>query len=161
VPTLRVLRRDLGPQPGGAVIAHLVGLALVAGLIWWQAGEARLALIVSGGVVAVMALSALLIQAMLWPLSRLARHIPAGPRLGLLGLRQRGWETTLQAMALSLGLLALLLLTLVRGDLLDAWRNQVPAGAPNRFVINIQPEQRAPIQDWLLATVLRTRPCSP
>jgi putative ABC transport system permease protein len=138
VPTLRVLRRDLGPQPGGALFAHLVGFALVAGLIYWQAGEARLALIVGGGVLAVM-----------WPLSRLARHLPAGPRLGLLGMRRRGWETTLQAMALSLGLLALLLLTLVRGDLLDAWRNQVPAGAPNRFVINIQPEQAAPVESWL------------
>jgi putative ABC transport system permease protein len=155
VPTLRVLRRDLGPPQGGALVAHLVGLALVAGLIYWQAGEARLAVIVSGGVVAVMALAAALIQAMLWPLSRLARHIPAGPRLGLLGLRQRGWETTFQAMALSLGLLALLLLTLVRGDLLDAWRNQVPAGAPNRFVINIQPEQVAPVQDWLARNGVR------
>jgi len=149
VPTLRVLRRDLGPPPGGALLAHLAGLVLIAGLIFWQAGEARLALIVSGGVLAVMALAAALIQAMLWPLGRLARYLPAGPRLGLLGLRQRGWETTLQAMALSLGLLALLLLTLVRGDLLDAWRNQVPAGAPNRFVINIQPRQVAPVKAWL------------
>lgn len=149
VPTLRVLRRDLGPPQGGALFAHLLGLGLIAGLIFWQAGETRLALIVGGGVLAVMALAAGLIQALLWPLARLARHLPPGPRLGLLGLRQRGWETTLQAMALSLGLLALLLLTLVRGDLLDAWRNQIPEGAPNRFIINIQPEQVAPVRDWL------------
>lgn len=149
VPTLRVLRRDLGPQPGGALAAHLAGLGLVAGLIFWQAGEARLALIVSGGVLAVMALAAGLIQALLRPLAALARRLPPGPRLGLLGLRQRGWETTLQAMALSLGLLALLLLTLVRGDLLDAWHNQIPEGAPNRFIINIQPDQVAPVKTWL------------
>lgn len=149
VPTLRVLRRDLGPQPGGALLAHLAGLLLVGGLIYWQAGEARLALIVSAGVIAVMALSAGLIRLLLWPLARLARHLPPGPRLGLLGLRQRSGETTLQAMALSLGLLALLLLTLVRSDLLEAWRDKIPAGAPNRFIINIQPDQVAPVQDWL------------
>jgi putative ABC transport system permease protein len=46
-------------------------------------------------------------------------------------------------------LLALLLLTLTRNDLLDSWRGQVPAGAPNRFLINIQPEQVAPLAAYL------------
>ncbi len=154
VPTLRVLRRESGSDAGQpsreALLAHLAGSTLVAGLIYWQAGEVRLALIVGGGVVGVVLLAAALVQALLWPLGMLARHLPPGPRLGLLGLKQRRWETTLQAMALSLGLLALLLLTLVRGDLLDSWRNQVPAGAPNRFVINIQPEQVAPLRAWLV-----------
>jgi putative ABC transport system permease protein len=72
-----------------------------------------------------------------------------GPRLALTGLRRRGWETTLQAIALSLGLFALLLLTLVRDDLLESWRSQVPAGAPNRFVINIQPDQVAAVRAFL------------
>ena len=56
---------------------------------------------------------------------------------------------TLQAIALSLGLFALLLLTLVRDDLLESWRSQVPAGAPNRFVINIQPEQVGEVRQIL------------
>ncbi len=152
VPTLRILRHESGHSDTGqapALFAHLAGLALVSGLIYWQAGEVRLALIVGGGVVSVALLAAALVQALLWPLGMLARYLPPGPRLGLLGLKQRRWETTLQAMALSLGLLALLLLTLVRGDLLDSWRNQVPVGAPNRFVINIQPEQVAPLRAWL------------
>ena len=43
--------------------------------------------------------------------------------------------------SLSLGLLALALLVLLRTDLIDAWRSATPAQAPNRFVINIQPDQ--------------------
>ena len=43
--------------------------------------------------------------------------------------------------ALALAFMALLLLTATRNDLLDAWRRAAPADAPNRFVINIQPEQ--------------------
>ena len=45
--------------------------------------------------------------------------------------------------ALALAFMALLLLTATRNDLLDAWRRAVPADAPNRFAINIQPAQVA------------------
>ena len=52
----------------------------------------------------------------------------------------------MQIVALALGFMALLLLTVTRNDLLDAWRRAIPAEAPNRFVINIQPEQLAAVQ---------------
>jgi putative ABC transport system permease protein len=156
VPALRVLRRDLGPPGGGSLLAHGAGLTLVGGLLFWQAGDARLGFIVIGGVLATTLLAALAIQGLLLPLPALARALPAGRhpvvlglRLALTGLRRRGWETTLQAIALSLGLLALLLLTVVRDDLLDNWRNQIPPGAPNRFVINIQPDQVAAVRAHL------------
>ncbi|MDP2787145.1 MAG: FtsX-like permease family protein [Pseudomonadota bacterium] len=149
VPALRVLRRDLGAPPAGALLAQGVGLGLVAGLLFWQAGEVKLGLIVGGGVLALMLAAALAIQLLLWPLPWLARRLPTSARLGLLNLYRRRWETTLQAMALSLGLLALLLLTLVRGDLFDSWRNQAAPGAPNRFVINIQPDQVNAVRTYL------------
>ena len=149
VPALRVLRRDLGPPRAGAVLAQGAALGVVAGLLFWQAGELRLGLIVGGGVLVLLLSAALFIRLLLWPLPWLARGLSPGPRLGLLNLRRRGWETTLQAMALSLGLLALLLLTLVRGDLFDAWRDQAPPGAPNVFLINIQPHQVAAVGDYL------------
>jgi putative ABC transport system permease protein len=151
VPALRVLRRDLGPAHVGAVLAQGAAFTLVAGLLFWQAGEWRLAAIVGGGVLGLMLAASLATWLMLWPLPWLAQHVPASVRLGLLNLRRRRWETLLQAMALSLGLLALLLLTLVRGDLFDSWRNQAPASAPNRFLINIQPEQVAPLRTYLTA----------
>lgn len=149
VPALRVLRRDLGAPHAGALLAHGVALALVTGLLFWQAGEVKLGLIVIGGVLALMLAAALAIQLLLWPLPWAAQRLPTSARLGLLNLHRRRWETTLQAMALSLGLLALLLLTLVRGDLFESWRNQAPPGAPNRFVINIQPDQVAAVRAHL------------
>jgi putative ABC transport system permease protein len=156
VPVARVLRRDLGPPGGGAYLAHGAGLALVTGLLFWQAGDLRLGAIVSAGVAATILLAGSLVYGLLLPLPALARRLPArrsawvlGLRLALTGLRRRGWESTLQAIALSLGLLALLLLTLTRADLMDTWRNQVPPGAPNRFLINIQPDQVAPLKRFL------------
>lgn len=150
VPALRVLRRDLGAPPAGAIAAQGVGLALVGGLLFWQAGEPKLGFIVAGGVLALALAAVLAIRLLLLPLPWLAQRMPVSVRLGLLNLRRRSWETTLQAMALSLGLLALLLLTLVRDDLFDSWRNQAPANAPNRFVINIQPDQVEAVRALLI-----------
>jgi putative ABC transport system permease protein len=39
------------------------------------------------------------------------------------------------------GLLALVLLVLLRTDLIASWREATPPDAPNRFVINVQPDQ--------------------
>jgi putative ABC transport system permease protein len=41
----------------------------------------------------------------------------------------------------SMGLMVLMLLALIRGDLIRNWQDSLPADAPNRFVINIQPAQ--------------------
>ena len=45
-------------------------------------------------------------------------------------------------MSLALGLMALLLLTVVRGDLVAAWQRSTPENAPNRFIINVLPDQK-------------------
>jgi len=88
-------------------------------------------------------------------LPRLGRLRPAGRgygwRHGLANLRRRLAATLVQAVALALGLTALLLLTVARGDLLDSWLARVPANAPNRFAINIQPDQRVAIADFFKA----------
>jgi putative ABC transport system permease protein len=66
-------------------------------------------------------------------------------RFAISALQRRPGATVLQIVALALGLMALLLLTVIRGDLVTAWRNATPPDAPNRFVINIQPDQKAAI----------------
>jgi putative ABC transport system permease protein len=56
-------------------------------------------------------------------------------------LSARPAYAVVQISALSVGLLALVLLVLLRTDLISSWRNATPPDAPNRFVINVQPEQ--------------------
>jgi putative ABC transport system permease protein len=50
---------------------------------------------------------------------------------------------------LGLGLMVLLLLTFVRSDLLSRWQQSIPPDAPNRFIINVQPEQVQPVTRYL------------
>jgi hypothetical protein len=54
-----------------------------------------------------------------------------------------------QVSALAVGMLALVLLVLLRTDLIRSWQQATPADAPNRFVINVQPEQGTQFQQTL------------
>jgi putative ABC transport system permease protein len=76
-------------------------------------------------------------------LKRLRNLFPhQGWRFAITSLQRRPGATVVQIVSLSLGLMALLVLTVVRGDLMSAWRLATPADAPNRFIINIQPDQK-------------------
>jgi putative ABC transport system permease protein len=55
---------------------------------------------------------------------------------------RRGAGSVVQIVAFGLGLMVLLLLAVVRGDLLADWRRSLPADVPNNFLINIRPEER-------------------
>ncbi len=146
VPTLRVLRRELGGLRPASAGSYLLGLAVLAALVAWQAGDGRLALAMIAGLAAtalVLWLGATLLVRLL---RRLPRRGQVAWRFGLANLSRRPGASVAQVMAFGLGLMVLLLLGVVREDLLDAWAGRLPADAPNRFVINIQPGQLAEVR---------------
>src|SRR5579859_2869031 len=151
VPTLRVLRRDLGTPDSVSVSAYLVGGIAIAALVLWQAQELRLGIYVLGGVIGTAAAGAVLTLSVLQLLSFVGRRAGLNWRFGLANLRRHRAGSVVQVMALGLGLMALILLTLVRSDLLNGWRNSLPADAPNRFLVNVQPDQVPAITGFFAA----------
>lgn len=145
VPALRVIRRDVGAPRQGALLAYGAGAAAIGALLVWQAGDARLGLIVLGGFAAAIVLFGAVAFGALHAAAALSGAAGPSWRYGLASLRRRARSNTVQSVALSLGLAAILLLTFTRGDLLDTWRAKTPPDAPNRFIVNIQPDQRAPL----------------
>ena len=91
---------------------------------------------------------------------RFPLHWPAW-RFAQTSLRRRPSASALQIVSLALGLMALLLLTLVREDLLTAWRQSSPPDAPNHFMINIQPEQKSLIESELASNGISDAPLYP
>ncbi len=140
VPPLRVLRRDLPrPRPGG-IAAYLLGAGVIAFLIAWQAQDVKAGAIMIGGIGALLVAAALVA----WLLIVLLKRLPQRGvtwRFGLANLRRRPLASSLQIGALALGFMALLLLTVVRGDLMENWRASLPPDAPNHFVVNVLPDQ--------------------
>jgi putative ABC transport system permease protein len=154
VPTLRVLRRELASVEPASALAWLAGAASLVGLIVWIAGDVRLGLIAAAAFAAALAVFALAAWALLRMLARLKGQGSlrgGGWRYGLASLRRHLGASVIQVTALGLGMTALLLLTLIRGDLLESWRQMTPADAPNRFVINIQPDQRDAVAEHFAA----------
>ncbi|CAL62234.1 Putative ABC-type transport system, permease component [Herminiimonas arsenicoxydans] len=143
VPHNRVIRREQElPQPI-TVATYVLGLLTFIGLLLWQAGNVKLGLLTAVGFLGGLAVFALISWLALKSLQSLRGAI-AHPswRFAVTALQRRPGATVVQVVALALGLMALLLLTVIRGDLVSAWRNATPPDAPNRFVINIQPDQK-------------------
>lgn len=158
VTTLRVLRREWDDEGRRLprLLAYALGLLALMSLMLWIAGELQLGAIVMLGFALAFGLYALLARLLLAGLTRsnaaLGRY--PGLRLGLASLRRHSMANVLQAASLALGLTALLLLGVARDDLLASWQNRMPPDAPNRFIINIQPEQRQDLRDFFTAAGL-------
>jgi len=151
VPALRVIRRDVGRMQVASLSVLGLGLMGFAALLvsvsqdWWLGlmvvgGFAAALLLFAGmGWLAVMGLRKSLNEetAPIW-LAMATRQLAARPGFAMV-----------QVSALSVGLLALMLLVLLRTDLVSSWRQATPANAPDRFVINVQPEQSEDFQKTL------------
>ena len=148
VPPLRVIRRDVGNLRPASLGVLGVGVAGFAALLLTASSDLKLGLIAVGG----FAGAVVVFAALSWLAVKLLRRMvneTTAPRWLVLATRQisaRPAYTVVQVSALAVGLLALVLLVLLRTDLIGSWRKATPPDAPNRFVINVMPEQSEPFQ---------------
>lgn len=147
VPHNHVVRREQSGPKALTMLTYGMGLLMFGGLLMWQTSDAKIALLVCGGFIAAAALFGLLGWGILRGLKAFAPSwLPLSWRFALNALLRRPAVSVMQIVSLALGLMALLLLTVVRGDLIHAWQQATPADAPNQFIINIQPDQITAIE---------------
>ena len=137
VPPARVLRRNLEPPPLRYSLSYGLAVATLVGILFWLVRDARLVGFVAagiGGTLAVLYGAGYLLVRLA---GRLRGAVGVAWRYGVANLARRGRESVVQVVAFGLGLMVLLLLAVVRGDLLETWRASLPADTPNFFMINI------------------------
>ena len=154
VSPLRVLRRELGLPEASAWLVFGLATVVLAGLFLWHAGSLKLGLAVLGGLLAGLLLFGWLAWLLLHGLARNGLFFQAQWRHAFNNLARHGRSAAIQVVALSLGGMALLVLTLVRADLLQSWQGKLPPDAPNRFVVNIQPDQTPALRDFFVRQAL-------
>lgn len=143
VTPLRVLRRELLP-PSWSLIATMAfaGLALMV-LLMLETGQPVLTLIVMAGGSVLLALA----HGSLVRLLQKSR--PHFTHPAVLAIVRDPRASSMQILGLALGLTALLMVVSLRDELMEAWLKKIPADAPNQFALNIAPDERAPLLDFL------------
>ncbi len=149
VPTLRVLRRDLGGVPPRSYGAYLLGISTLVVLVLWQARDLMLGLYMSLGLLLTFGLLAGVAFVLLRCLGKIAPRVSVKWRFAINNIFRRMRMSVIQIVAFGLGLMVLLILTVVRGDLLAEWDERLPENTPNRFLINIQTEQVDAVRAFL------------
>ena len=158
---LRVMRRNLGAAPASEWLTW--GAAVLGGLLLliWYSDSLTLTLWTLSGAAGVL----LAFGALAWLLLRGGRVVgmQAGNRLrlALSSLRRRHRDSTAQILVFGLAIMLLLVLTLLRSSLIDEWRSTLPEDVPNHFLMNVTPEQLAPVEALLDANTDRQGPLYP
>ncbi|MBW8875135.1 MAG: FtsX-like permease family protein [Acidobacteria bacterium] len=145
VPPARVLRRDAEPLPRHRWVAATTMLVLglgVWGMAALQSHSPRLGAEFTGGVALVTALLAGAAFLVTWLVRRLPRDFASlWLRQGLAALARPGAAGASAIVALGLGVLVVLGMSLVQQRLAAQLSAEMPANAPSAFLVDIQPGQ--------------------
>ena len=150
VSPMRLIRKEFEITKLASVWVAILGLLSCAVLIWIAARDGKLALWVGlsfAGAIFIFSIAARLV---LWLLSKMnTQHFAL--RFTITAMGRRSAFAVMQITALGIALMSILLIPLLRQDLLSTWQSNIPANAPNRFMINIQSDQKTSITQALEA----------
>ncbi len=141
VPPARVLRQDIDPPPLRYLTVYGIAGAAVTGMLALIFRDFELIAYVVGGTVGTFAVLYLAGLGLVWALQHLRGGVGVAWRYGIANVARRGRESSVQVVAFGLGIMVLLLLTVVRGELMEEWQGLLPEQSPNQFLINIQPDE--------------------
>jgi putative ABC transport system permease protein len=150
---VRLIRKELGSVNIKVLWVALFGLITCLGLIAIAAQDWKLACWVAASFGAAVALFTLVSWSALRILNLLFSKWGAqnfALRFALTAQARRAGFAVMQITALGIALMALLLILLLRQDLLSTWQGNIPVDAPNRFMINVQEDQKPNITQSLL-----------
>jgi putative ABC transport system permease protein len=148
-PPARVLRKTSSAPPLRYGLSYVLALSALCAILWSLVRDTELVLSVLAGVLGVGLVLTVAGYGLVRLTGRLRGGVGVAWRYGLANVSRRGGDSVVQIVAFGLGLMVLLLLAVVRGDLLNDWRRSLPADAPNNFLINIRPEERQSLEQFL------------
>ncbi|HBC57671.1 MAG TPA: ABC transporter permease [Gammaproteobacteria bacterium] len=161
VPVMRVLRKELGDNRFSQLTVYSFALVSLWLLMLWISKDLFLTVIVSIGAFITISLLAFAGWILIRTLNPLRQQVGAAWRFGFANIARRPMSSLTQLLAFGIGLMALLLLSMVRNDLINGWQQALPEDAPNHFLMNIQKEQLAALQQFIVKNELKSSAMAP
>ena len=148
-PPARVLRKTIAAPPLRHGLTYVLAVGALFAILWSLVRDAPLVADLFAGVLGVGAALAAAGFGLVKLTGRLRGGVGVAWRYGLANVSRRGGGSVVQIVAFGLGLMLLLLLAVVRGDLIADWRRSLPNDLPNNFLVNIRPEERGSLNEFL------------
>lgn len=145
---LRVLRADIGVADVQRFRDFLLGGVSIIALMWWYSGSALVTAAVITGLGVVIGLGFLAARLLLSGGRSVGGFAGSIWRVALAGLQRRGRANALQMVIFAMAIMLMLLLSVVRSSLIGQWQSQLPADAPNHFLLNLAPEERPSLEGF-------------
>lgn len=158
VSPLRVLRRELTPVPASSWLVYLFSLSAMTILLWYHTGQLLMTLGLAVSSALVLLVISLGLQGVLYRLGNHSRllALPLQWRLGIRRIVRQRSKTSAQLLAFSLTFMAMAIVLLIRTDLLNRWKSELPEETPNYFALNIQPSEISEYKNFLDGNKINT-----
>lgn len=142
VPPLRVLRRDLGAGMSSRIVQFgAMGSAILV-LMWAYSQDIKISLILFvSGIVLVCALL-VVTYGLIWVGRKLGQGKMGAWQLAWARIKRRAMDNSVQLISFSITIMLLLVVLVMRNDMVEQWRDQLPQGTPNYFLTNITEDRK-------------------
>jgi putative ABC transport system permease protein len=161
VPPLKILRRELTVAAVSVWMKAVLGIGAIIALIGWYSGDILITLSIVAGFAVVILLGVFLALFMLRYSHKAGSKAGSYWRLALSNIERYRAESITQIIVFACALMLLMVLYAIRTSLIEEWRLQLPVDAPNHFIMNIAPYEKAQLETLLAANTLNANPMFP
>lgn len=140
-PPLRVLREDLLPVPLKNFVVYGVALFALFLIMWQLSLNIGLTLALLGGVIVIVGILSFLLYISVKFLRNVLSRASFIWRMALGQTLRYPIKSMGQIVAFGIILMTMALVMMLRGELLETWKNQLPADSPNYFAMNITADE--------------------
>ena len=146
VPPLRVLRRDLGASVSSRMIQFLAAGVAILLLMWAYSQNLKLSVILFVAGILLVSSLMLVTYGLIWLGRRLGQGKMGAWQLAWARIKRRALDNSVQLISFSVTIMLLLVVLVMRNDMIQQWRDQLPQGTPNYFMANITHAQLPQLQ---------------